>query len=923
MEKRYSKEYFELVQDKERLLDKPLKTKQLTYFQDAMVRFCRNKYNVIATIILSIMILLSIFVPIFTDDRLFKQTNSALSTLPPKIPLLEHLGVLDGKKLFTDQPIDYSTIDPETGLGYPTVGFDPKYIDFSTLKNTAIIGSDRSSQFRGGTNEIIVNPGRTAYSIRSTDLIAFENDSQIIIDINSIGDGVVKLYLSEFENGTNYQFWNDLIYLGSISEAGETTISPFVNYSTNVELTRYLIIKYEVNRISANEDNVLSLNSVSIKTGEELNTYSGYPLSLFKPFIVVTTAESGRFTGMGNEIVIAPNCTSYAVVSNSKVVIYGDSQIVLNVDSIGKGVAKIYLAATNNGGDYEAWDDEEDELYLVDTTNIDGEVSFVPFRYGGEPGSYYIVIVYQASEVSSQPNTLSINNLSIISSDNTITFDNETLGAFIPFVIDGESEDGIFQRRSNEIIVFPNQDNYSIVSSSKVSINNLSTLTIDVESLRNGRLLVYISENEVETNQNIWNTLPLVGTITTAGTHSLDLSEIDSLEGYLVLRLVVDEKDPLEESSVDLNQISILTNDEEVVFGENELANFTPFIGLSSERGRYNRSNAVRIQASFYYDVYGALFSPKLRIIGKSEYDQILAENPGMEESIVVNPDNPRAWTFGEGYPLTEVINYEGYTIGGREYYNYFVMMDGARIVGFDKPPFFLFGTDPYGRDLFTLIWLGLRTSLLLGLMASLVNIIIGIIWGAISAYYGGQVDILMERFKDIWGSFPQITMIGIISVLIGPGFLALFIFLIYDGWIGAASITRVQFYRYKGREYVLAARTLGASDRRIIFKHILPNAIGTIVTRVILSIPSVIFLEMNLSYLGFGIGSGQTLTLGPIELTGTSIGVILNEGQQQIFAGNLWLIIAPTVVVSILMISFNMFGNALRDALNPQLRGN
>jgi ABC-type dipeptide/oligopeptide/nickel transport system permease subunit len=250
-------------------------------------------------------------------------------------------------------------------------------------------------------------------------------------------------------------------------------------------------------------------------------------------------------------------------------------------------------------------------------------------------------------------------------------------------------------------------------------------------------------------------------------------------------------------------------------------------------------------------------------------------------------------------------------------------MMDGARVVGFDEAPYFYFGTDTFGRDLFTLIWLGLRTSLLLGFMASIVNIVLGIIWGAISAYYGGQVDILMERFKDIWGSFPQITMIGIISVLIGPGFLALFIFMIYDGWIGAASITRIQFYRYKGREYVLAARTLGARDRRIIFKHILPNAIGTIVTRVILSIPSVIFLEMNLSYLGFGIGSGQNLQFGPIQLTGTSIGVILNEGQQQIFAGNLWLIIAPTVIVSILMISFNMFGNALRDALNPQLRGN
>src|SRR5690606_3426730 len=184
-------------------------------------------------------------------------------------------------------------------------------------------------------------------------------------------------------------------------------------------------------------------------------------------------------------------------------------------------------------------------------------------------------------------------------------------------------------------------------------------------------------------------------------------------------------------------------------------------------------------------------------------------------------------------------------------------------------------------------------------------------------------VDLLMERFVDIWGSFPQITMIGIITVLIGPGFLALFIFIVYDGWIGAAAVTRLQFYRYRGREYVLAARTLGASDARIIFKHILPNALGTIVTRVILSIPSVIFLEVNLSFLGFGIGNGQALKIGSLELTGTSIGVILSDGREQLIAGNYWMIIAPTFIVSLLMITFNMFGNALRAALNPQLRGN
>lgn len=917
MENKYSKEYFELVDDKERFLDKPLKTKQLTYFQDAMVRFSRNKYNVTATIILSIMILFSIFVPIFTPDRLYKQTNSALSTLPPKVPGLERLGILDGKKRFSNQPIDYTTIDPETGLGYPTVRFDPKYIDFSTLENTVVVGSDRSSQFRGGTNELIVNRGRTAYSVRSLDEITFGEETKVTLDINSIGNGVVKLYISELLTGTNYQSWNDLYYLGSISKAGVSTVK-----ANTAGLKGYLVVKYEVNKISATEDNVLSLNSVSVDTDGEETTYSGYPLSQFKPFVVVTTTESGRFTGTKNEIIIAPNYSSYAVVSENKIELSGDSQIVLNIDSIGKGVAKVYLATSNNGGDFEAWDAEDDQLYLVGTTNIDGEATFAPFGHGAEPGWYFIVIVYQASTPSAQENSLSINNLSIITGDNVLTLDNSILSTFTEFVIDSEKENGVFRRRNNELIVYGNQESYAIASNSKVSLTNSSTLSIEVGSLFNGKLLVYISPNEVETNQNIWDTLPLIGTITATGTHELDLSEIEDLEGYIVLRAVVDETNKAEGSVIGVNQIS-LNNGEEIDFGTDEIAKFTPFIGLSSERGRYNRKNAVMVTASFVYDVYGALFSPKEKTIGKNEYDQILAENPGMEESIVYKDETKKSWTFGEGYPLIEVLGYDGYVIGGREYYNYFVMMDGARVIGFEEPPYFLFGTDTFGRDLFTLIWLGLRTSLLLGFMASIVNIIVGIIWGAVSAYYGGQVDILMERFKDIWGSFPQITMIGIISVLIGPGFLALFIFMIYDGWIGAAAITRIQFYRYKGREYVLAARTLGARDRRIIFKHILPNAIGTIVTRVILSIPSVIFLEMNLSYLGFGIGSGQSLTLGPIELTGTSIGVILNEGQQQIFAGNLWLIIAPTVIVSILMISFNMFGNALRDALNPQLRGN
>ncbi|MGD9910274.1 MAG: ABC transporter permease [Candidatus Izemoplasmatales bacterium] len=632
MAKEYSREYFELVQENDRLLDKPLQTKQLTYFQDAMLRFTKNKYNVIATTILVIMILMSIFVPVITPERFYTQTNSELTTLPPRVPLLEKLGFLDGTKEYKDQPIDYDTIDPETGLGYPTEGFQLEYIDMDTLTNSIIVGAERDPLYVGGTNGIYINDNMVAFSIASYETISILDGRTIVIDIASMDStGVLEVYLSTSPNSYEFSDWSELTLLGTITEAGVQSINPLDTVASGS--TGYIVLKYVLSAPSENGSDSIVFNSVALQDGEGANVayYDGFELSDFDLFAI-------------------------------------------------------------NG---------------------------------------------------------------------------------------------------------------------------------------------------------------------------------------------------------------------------------------ASENGRYLRANAEMTVATFRYNVYEALFADTASIIGAVEYERILAENPGMAESIVYDETTPdQVWTFGDGYPITSVTNVNSKVIGGIEYTNYHVMMNGAYALGFETVPYFYFGTDVFGKDLFTLIWLGLRTSLLLGFLASLVNIIVGVIWGATSAYYGGQVDILMERFTDIWGSFPQITMIGIITVLIGPGFGALFIFIVYDGWIGAAKVTRSQFYRYKGREYVLAARTLGASDQRIIFKHILPNALGTIITRVVLSIPSVIFLEVNLSYLGFGIGNGQSLVIGPITLTGTSIGVILNDGQQQIFAGNLWMIIFPTIIVSILMITFNMFGNALRDALNPQLRG-
>ena len=223
--------------------------------------------------------------------------------------------------------------------------------------------------------------------------------------------------------------------------------------------------------------------------------------------------------------------------------------------------------------------------------------------------------------------------------------------------------------------------------------------------------------------------------------------------------------------------------------------------------------------------------------------------------------------------------------------------------------PKYIFGTDDKGRDMFKYVFNGLRTSLILGLITATINFVIGLVWGAISGYYGGWTDILMERFTDILGGIPWIVLMTLIIVIYGSNFLTFGIALVLTGWIGTSHLTRTQFYRFKSREYILAARTLGASDGRLIFRHILPNAIGTIITSSVMMVPSVIFSEATISYILPG-----TLTLD-------AFGRILSENQSN-YTTNSYLLWFPSVVMALMMISFNLFGNGLRDAFNPSLKG-
>ena len=229
--------------------------------------------------------------------------------------------------------------------------------------------------------------------------------------------------------------------------------------------------------------------------------------------------------------------------------------------------------------------------------------------------------------------------------------------------------------------------------------------------------------------------------------------------------------------------------------------------------------------------------------------------------------------------------------------------------MGYSKMPSYLMGTDKSGRDMFKYVFEGLRTSLVLGFVTFIVCFSFGLVWGSISGYFGGTVDLLMERFTDILVGIPWFVLMTLIVLHLGTDFVTFAIALCMTGWVSTASRTRTQFYRFKGREYVLASRTLGASDARLIAKHILPNGLGTIITGSVLMIPGVIFTEAAISYLGLGL-KGLS-----------SLGVILSDNQSELMKYP-HLLLFPAIVIALIMISFNLFGNGLRDAVNPSLKG-
>ncbi|MCA0758573.1 ABC transporter permease [Paenibacillus sp. N4] len=219
------------------------------------------------------------------------------------------------------------------------------------------------------------------------------------------------------------------------------------------------------------------------------------------------------------------------------------------------------------------------------------------------------------------------------------------------------------------------------------------------------------------------------------------------------------------------------------------------------------------------------------------------------------------------------------------------------------------FGTDDLGRDLLERTWKGAQISLFVGLMAALIDLIIGIVYGGIMGYYGGKVDEVMNRFAEILYSIPYLLVVILLLVVMEPSLTTIIIAMSITGWINMAWIVRGQIMQLKNQEYALASKSLGAGAMRIIFRHLIPNAMGPILVTLTLTVPSAIFTEAFLSFLGLGVQS-------PVASWGTMI----DDGISAMTIYP-WRLLFPAFFLSLTIFAFNVFGDGLRDAFDPKLK--
>ena len=340
------------------------------------------------------------------------------------------------------------------------------------------------------------------------------------------------------------------------------------------------------------------------------------------------------------------------------------------------------------------------------------------------------------------------------------------------------------------------------------------------------------------------------------------------------------------------SDITFLPNDFELIGGKPEAhidAGFSSDTYWKDVRRRFlSNKGAVVALVVIVLIVVFSVIGPM--ISGYSYSDQTLAQKnfaprvPGLEKLGILDGDETLQTTTG-----SKIIN-------GYEEKNL-------------PDVYYWFGSDTLGRDIWTRVWEGARISLGIAVVSAFINMTLGMCFGLISGYFGGAVDSTMQRFAEIVNGIPRLVIVTLLLLILKPGFTTIVLALVITDWITMSRIARAQTLKLKEQEFVLASHTLGAGNFAIIFKEVLPNTIGQLITQLMFSIPTAIFTEAFLSFVGLGIPVPQC-----------SLGSLISEAFNS-FTTHPYQIIPPILVLMLLMLCFNILADGLREAFDPKLK--
>ena len=972
---------FELVPEEGRMHDKKLESKPIGYFRDAFNRFCKNKSSVVAAIIIMILFMFAVFVPIFCENkytRALTDTDYQLYThLPPKSDLLAWAG-MDGTKVEKDvndkKYGEYVALYQETGLNPVVEVIGEPRSDKSQMANYEKKIEKLKEEVEKTKNAALKKKKQANLEAALMDKPAefrdLRLDTYMLMGNDKNGMGYDDMSIVEFKRIQNWQMEHPDIQVifpavneqttnsgiwyqheenstepimdvdGNVKEnylrgkalaesnTGKATVKVF---DCSVDLDVTFDAKGAITRSTIVVNGTATALSRQFATAEFTKQITGKT----GPFVlgdisngVTTNDEGATIVGLNGLYVNGEPADPYAILVGEKLV------EALNEQAAGAQPPFVHTATVKAG---------EDELTLDWTYDAEGVVT--AFTVTVPEGALEVLNEYASEEFTSQ--FIGKKGAFRMTDPAEEYVGNDTLITPIPGAQPVEAEP--VAEESAEVVEETVIEALNIDSASRTISN-----TIVVDGCELVLNLVCDSEGIV-TAASV--TLP-EGAPETLAQYATEeyASQYIGQVGTFALEVVEVEASAEAEAETDTAEVVV---DSAAVAAQagldivNTLNKALPK-SKNSKATKAVYSSYVTVQAT--YDKNGYLTDYTLSVDGvKTEsvngYDteEFAGKLVGQRTPFVLTMTDAEREAAHEmdttidgvtgatmtGRAIMTALNYAApeYTstrvegddgsfayckVGGSEtsrnysvrisLYNYFRYKFGFE-------PEFFFGTNTKGQDILTRLASGARFSFILAIGVSSINMLIGAIYGAIQGYFGGAVDLVMDRISDVLNNVPFMVVTALFQLhlakRVGPVVALIFAFVL-TGWIGMAARVRMQFYRFKGQEYILAARTLGASDFRLMFKHIFPNSLGTIITGSVLVIPGMIFSESSMTYLGIVNLESSTMT---------SVGTMLANGRDQLQI-NPHIILFPALYVSMLMISFNLFGNGLRDAFNPSLRG-